>query len=70
MKRLEFLEEAREIACQQISDSSGLTDKEFEAIMESDDTEEVALYHRAAQILNDASYDIQTTLEGVIEFNS
>ena len=65
MKRLEFLEKARQYACQQVSDSSCLTDKEFKDIMESDDTEEVALYRKAYQILVDASHDIEGTLEEV-----
>ena len=66
MKRLEFLEKARQIASQQISDSSCLTGKEFKDIMESDDTEEVALYRKASEILEDASHDAKNTLEEVI----
>lgn len=69
MKRLEFLEKARQIACQQVSDSSCLTDKEFKDIMESEDTEEVALYRMASLILTDAAYDGGRTLEEVIKYN-
>ncbi|KKK74328.1 hypothetical protein LCGC14_2884860, partial [marine sediment metagenome] len=36
-------------------------------IMESDDTEEVALYRKAKQILEDATSDADSTLEAVIE---
>jgi len=70
MKRLEFLEKARQLACQQISDSSCLTDVEFKSIMESDDTEEVALYRKATEILEDASYDAKNSLEEVIEYEA
>ena len=67
MRRLEFLEKARQIACEQVSDSSCLTEKEFEDIRESDDVEEVALYRKASEILEDASHDAKYTLEEVIE---
>jgi len=67
MQRLEFLETARQIACQQVTDSSCLTDKEFKNIMDSDDTEEVALYRKASEILEDASHDAKDTLQEVIE---
>ena len=67
MIRKEFLEKARGLACQQISESSCLTEVEFKAIMESDDTEEVALYRKAKQILEDATSDADSTLEAVIE---
>ena len=69
MKRIEFLEKARQLACQQISESSCLTDKEFKDIMESDDVEEVTLYRRAKQILEDASYDMENTIDEVVEYN-
>ena len=69
MTRLVFLKKARQIAYQQVSDSSCLTDKEFKDIMESDDTEEVALYRKASEILTDASHDAVDTLEEVIEFD-
>ena len=69
MTRLVFLKKARQIACQQVSDSSCLTDKEFKDIMESDDTEEVALYRKASEILIDASHDAVSILEEVIEYN-
>ena len=65
MKRLDFLEKAWQLAYQQIRDSSCLTDKEFKDIMESDDTEEVALYRKASEILEDASCDAKDTLEVV-----
>lgn len=68
MDRLTFLTKARQCASQQVSDSSALTDAEFKAIMESDDTEEVALYRMAQQILEDASHDAQNTLVEVIEY--
>lgn len=68
MKRLEFLMKARQIACQQINDSSCLTDEEFKDIMESDDEEEVALYRRASEILTDASHDMaEHTLKEIEE---
>lgn len=70
MERLEFLEKARQLACQQVTESSCLTDAEFKSIMESDDTEEVALYRKAKEILEDASFDAESTLEEVIEFDS
>jgi len=70
MERLEFLEEARQIAYQQVRDSSCLTDNEFKDIMESDDTEEVALYRKASKILIDAAADGEITLEDVMEFNN
>lgn len=70
MKRLEFLEKARQIACQQVSDSSCLTNKEFKDIMELDDTEEVALYRMASQILKDAAFDSESTLDEIIEYAS
>jgi len=63
MKRLEFLKKARQIACQQVSNSSCLTDEEFEDIMESNEVEEVALYRMAKSILEDAAYDAENTLE-------
>jgi len=69
MKRLDFLKKARQIACQQVSDSSCLTDEQFKDIMESDDTEEVALYRMAVGILEDASYDIEYTLKDMITYN-
>jgi len=68
MDRLEFLKQACKIARQQVSDSSCLTGKEFKDIMKSDDTEEVALYRRAAVILKDAAYDAENALKEVIEF--
>ncbi len=70
MLQKEFLEKARQLACQQISESSCLTEVEFKAIMESDDTEEVALYRKARQILEDAASDAESTLEEVVEFNT
>ena len=70
MQRKEFLGKVRQIAFQQITDSSFLSEKEFKHIMESDDTEEVASYRMAKNILEDASYDMENTLAEVIEFNS
>ena len=70
MKRLEFLEPARQIACQLVSDSSCLSDEDFKSIMESDDAEEVALYRFAKEILVDAGHDAGNTLNEVIEFNA
>ena len=67
MIRKEFLEQARQLACQQISESSCLTEVEFKAIMESDDTEETALYRKAKEMLEDAASDAESTLEEVIE---
>jgi len=70
MERLEFLEKAQQIACQQVRDSSCLTDNEFKDIMESDDTEEIALYRKASKILINAAADGKNTLEEIIEFNN
>ena len=67
MIRKEFLDKARQLACQQISESSCLTEVEFKAIMESDDTEETALYREAKKMLEDAASDAESTLEEVIE---
>ena len=69
MKRLEFLETARQIACQLVSDSSCLSDEDFKSIMESDDTVEVALYRKAKEILGEASVDAEVELNEIIEFN-
>ena len=69
MNRKEFLEKARQLACQQISESSCLPEQEFKAIMESDDTEEVAYYRKAMEILQEASTDmIELTFPEMVEF--
>lgn len=69
MKRKEFLDRARQLACQQISDSSCLTDKEYKDIMESDDVEEIALYRKAMEILEEASTDMtELTFPDILNF--
>lgn len=70
MKRLEFLEKAQQLASQQVCDSSCLTDAGFKTIMESDDTEEIALYRFASGILNDAAHDAENTLVEVILYET
>ena len=65
MKRLEFLDKARQLACEQISNSSCLPNVEFKNIMKLDDTEEVALYRKAKQILEDAGFDMENTFDEV-----
>ena len=67
MERLEFLEKAREIACEQVSDSSCLTEAEFKRIIDSDDSQEVELYRMAKHMLEDASYDMENTIDEIVE---
>ena len=61
MKRLEFLQKARQIACEQIDSSSALTDEQFEVISQ-EKNQELALYRLAEAILDHASYDIVFTI--------
>ena len=64
MKRLEFLEKVRALASNQCTDSSCLTEKEFNEIKKSvvtgESSEEVELYKRALEILTDASHDMDS----------
>ncbi len=62
MKRLEFLERARALAQQQCLESSCLTAAEYSEIKGKITRSEIdtdrALYRKAQQILEDASFDL------------
>lgn len=64
MDRKTFLQKARQIACDQVVNSSALTDSDFADIQDEIQNEamneEEALYQKAKVILEDAALDINT----------
>jgi len=64
MDRLTFLEKARYLACEQVKDSSCLTETEFadiqDEIQNETMNEEEALYQKAQVILENAALDMNT----------
>jgi hypothetical protein len=59
MDRLEFLDKAENIAHGAVSDSTAMTDEEFDNL---ESTDETALYQKAKQILDEAVFSIEFSI--------
>ncbi len=64
MERIKFLNKTRQLACEQVVNSSALTDSEHADIQNEIENEamneEEALYQKAQAILEDAALDMNT----------